>query len=385
MVKYKKILSGTAGAALVYCFPTRGLLCVTWLLGIIKAADNTPTMHPFIYTSVYIMPILTIMGILGGFSWFTPIWIFAVIPTLEVIFNTKVVPPQHPGDAAANSANHVHWLYDFILYGAIPVQGIMLLLLLSAPTVSTMHSLGMTISAGLCCGALGINVAHELGHRRSVADKRWAKVLLSMCMYAHWHVEHTHGHHKNVGTDADPATSRRDEWLYSFWWRSVKGGFLSALRIDRKRGSYEVIQWLCIEAGIVAFVQLTFGFTAVIRFLLSSLVAVLLLETVNYIEHYGLRRKVSERVVPQHSWNSSNVVSRMFLFELSHHSDHHAHPRKPYSKLTTQHSAPQFPMGYGGMVLLSFFPPLFFALMNPRIPDDNTRVSAGAKISTIYK
>jgi alkane 1-monooxygenase len=97
-----------------------------------------------------------------------------------------------------------------------------------------------------------------------------------------------------------------------------------------------------------------------------------LLETVNYIEHYGLQRERMNAhryvpVEPEHSWNSDHVLGRMILFELSRHSDHHHVPSKPFAQLDHIERAPQLPTGYPGMMLLSLFPPLFFRVMRPRL------------------
>jgi alkane 1-monooxygenase len=99
----------------------------------------------------------------------------------------------------------------------------------------------------------------------------------------------------------------------------------------------------------------------------------LLLETVNYIEHYGLqRRKVNEfryeDVTPVHSWNSDFVIGRLVLFELTRHSDHHYEPSKHYQLLDSMPAASQLPAGYPAMMLLSLIPPLWFRVMNPRLP-----------------
>ena len=98
----------------------------------------------------------------------------------------------------------------------------------------------------------------------------------------------------------------------------------------------------------------------------------LLLETVNYLEHYGLSRARDddgrpERVQPCHSWNSNHVVGRALLFNLSRHSDHHAFPARPYQVLRHHDDGPQLPTGYPGMILLALVPPLFHAVMDARL------------------
>ena len=56
------------------------------------------------------------------------------------------------------------------------------------------------------------------------------------------------------------------------------------------------------------------------------------LETVNYLEHYGLRRRKDENGIYEsvgyvHSWS---CVASPFAFKIQRHSDHHAHKFRPY-------------------------------------------------------
>ena len=107
-------------------------------------------------------------------------------------------------------------------------------------------------------------------------------------------------------------------------------------------------------------------------FLGAAVSGIILLETVNYIEHYGLLRKQNEhgryeRVKRNHSWNSDHQVGQVLLFNLSRHSDHHYNGAKHYQLLKTVPESPQMPTGYPGMMLLSLFPPLWFWVMNKKI------------------
>jgi alkane 1-monooxygenase len=97
-----------------------------------------------------------------------------------------------------------------------------------------------------------------------------------------------------------------------------------------------------------------------------------LLEVVNYLEHYGLKRATSpdgkpERCRPEHSWNSNHVASNVFLYHLQRHSDHHAHPARRYQALRHFPEAPQLPNGYAGMVLLAYVPWLWRRVMDKRV------------------
>jgi alkane 1-monooxygenase len=123
-----------------------------------------------------------------------------------------------------------------------------------------------------------------------------------------------------------------------------------------------------------------FGSLALLCFLAAAVLGILLLETVNYIEHYGLERKKTEsgyeRAMPEHSWNSSHILGRLMLFELSRHSDHHYLASRKYQVLRHHDSAPQMPTGYPGMLLLSLIPPIWFGIMHKRIEAYHQRMAA---------
>ena len=114
------------------------------------------------------------------------------------------------------------------------------------------------------------------------------------------------------------------------------------------------------------------GFQVLIAFVLAAVIGILLLETVNYIEHYALLRKINdkgryERVRHSHSWNSDHQIGRLMLFNLSRHSDHHYKASKKYQVLKSLEDSPQMPTGYPGMMVLALVPPIWFGLMNPHL------------------
>src|SRR6478752_1098916 len=127
---------------------------------------------------------------------------------------------------------------------------------------------------------------------------------------------------------------------------------------------------------VVLYVALiaAFGFVVLPYLVIQSALGFMLLEVVNYLEHYGLLRQKREdgryeRTRPEHSWNSNNVASNMLLYHLQRHSDHHANPTRRYQALRHFKEAPQLPTGYAGMIVLAWFPPLWRRVMDPRLVD----------------
>ena len=232
----------------------------------------------------------------------------------------------------------------------------------------TLSLVGHITAYGVSAGSLAINTAHELGHRREKHFQTLAQGLLVTSLYGQFYIDHNWGHHKHVATPEDPSSARRGESVYAFWVRSVLGVWRSAWALDAPRMA-RLLVWEIVLLMSIAWVETA----ALLPFVAASVVGFLLLETVNYIEHYGLtRKKLSdlryETATPVHSWNSNHPMGRFLLFELTRHSDHHASPHKEYPSLQHHDEAPQMPAGYPAMMLLSLVPPLFYKVVDPLIP-----------------
>ena len=279
-------------------------------------------------------------------------------------------------------------IYDWQLYIMVPIQLallVMFLVSMQEAGLTLVDKVGRISAMGLMCGVIGINVAHELGHRKTWYEQLMAKTLLMTSLYMHFFIEHNRGHHKNVSTKEDPSSARYGEMLYTFWVRSVLFAYLSAWKLEAsrldKKGksafslSNEMLRFQLIQVALTLGIGLLFGWVVMGYFILAAVMGFLLLETVNYIEHYGLERDkkgdVYERVMPHHSWNSDHKIGRIILFELSRHSDHHYIASRKYQILRHIDESPQMPTGYPGMMILATIPPLWFAIMNPRIKKIN--------------
>jgi alkane 1-monooxygenase len=201
----------------------------------------------------------------------------------------------------------------------------------------------------------------------------------------HFYIEHNFGHHAQAATSEDPATAAYNQTLYSFWFTSVFRQYFSAWKLQSKlleseaRGFFSIkndmLWYTLFQTVYLATILYFFGVLGLIFAVCSGIVGFLMLETVNYIEHYGLLRKKLasgryERVREVHSWNSNHVIGRIVLYELTRHSDHHYKSSKKYQVLDYYDISPQMPFGYPTSMVLSFLPPLWFKVMNPRIPEE---------------
>lgn len=343
-------------------------------------------MNALKYLFGYLIPLLAGVGIyFGGVFWsYSALLLaFGIIPVLEFILPAPVNNPPVDANLTATERR----LFDWILYLSVPIQyGLVAFLLLAVSRewyTNSIELTGWVLSVGVSCGMLGINSAHELGHRNKWYEKRFAQALLLTSLYLHFFIEHNRGHHRHVATPHDPATARRGEIVYTFWARSIILSFLSAWRIEARRLSNlgmspyglrnQMWPFTLVQLALLAGIYFTFGPAALLAFGLAATVGFLLLETINYVEHYGLARRFDpiknryEKVQPHHSWNSNHLLGRLLLFELPRHSDHHAFAERRYESLRHFDQSPQMPAGYPAMVLMALVPPLWFSVMHRQI------------------
>ncbi len=305
-----------------------------------------------------------------------PLVIFGAVPLLDLVLGRSRGLLEE--SAAPRDARYDVWLWLWV-----PLQ-------LSAVSLGVVYVGGSSdlswtafalaaLSMGLVSG-IGINVAHELMHRRGRLERALAEVLMTSATYTHFCVEHVLGHHKHVATPDDPASSHLGESLYAYLPKTLFGGLRSAWRIESKRVAAQKlrgfadrrVRYVVVIVAVYAACVAAAGVWGAVFFALQSLVAMLLLETINYVEHYGLaRRELSpgkyERCLPWHSWNASERLTNWFLFHLQRHADHHHLASRPYYALRHIDESPQLPTGYAGMILLSLVPPLWRRVMDPRV------------------
>jgi len=326
---------------------------------------------------------------LGVFFWIGPIVILGVVPALDLVVGLDRSNPPEDMIEALEEDRYYRW----ITYAFLPIQylgfvGAFWLIANGDPfghgDLSTPDRIGLALTIG-CVGGIGINTAHELGHKRESHERWLSKIALAQSFYGHFYIEHNRGHHVRVATPQDPASSRVGESFYQFWPRTVIGSLRSAWRLEKRRyarrrqhplriGNDVLNAWL-MSAVLWGAMIAWLGIGIAPYLLVQAVVGFSLLEVVNYMEHYGmLRRRVGvgerqryERVDPTHSWNSNNVATNVLLYHLQRHSDHHANPTRRYQTLRDFEESPVLPTGYAGMILLALVPALWRRVMDPRV------------------
>ena len=320
----------------------------------------------------------------GIWFWIGPFVILVVVPAIDLVAGLDRSNPPDDVIEALEKDRYYRW----ITYLFLPIQYVgfvgAMWLIGGGADLSTVDKVGLAVSIG-CIGGIGINTAHELGHKRE-ANERWlSKIALAQSFYGHFYIEHNRGHHVRVATPEDPASSRVGESFYQFWPRTVVGSLRSAWRLEKRRyarkhqhpfriGNDVLNAWL-MSAVLWGALVAWLGPQLLSYLLIQAVVGFSLLEVVNYMEHYGmLRRRVGvgerqryERVDPTHSWNSNNIATNVLLYHLQRHSDHHANPTRRYQALRDFEESPVLPTGYAGMIVLAIVPAIWRRVMDPRV------------------
>lgn len=343
---------------------------------------------------VLLIPLIVVAGIARG-GWWSGVGIavvFVAIPILDALLG-------HDRSNRGTDDARPRWVADLPLFTWCALQLTVLPWAIARLVAGDRTALDValgTISLGLTTGAIGITVAHELMHRSSRFARALSELLMTSVSYAHFGIEHVFGHHRHVATPRDPASARLGQSVYGFVPRSIVGGLRSAWAIERERcqrrgvavigPGNRMLRQLVATAVIYAAIATWMGGLAVAIFAGQSLVAVVMLEIVNYVEHYGLERRRGddgryERVAPWHSWNASHRLTNWLLFRLQRHSDHHFLASRPWQALRHHDDVPQLPAGYATMVLVALVPPLWRAVMDPRVARARAMDHAGPALA----
>ena len=339
------------------------------------------------YLMAYTVPLSVVVSFYFGgvFSYTSLVYVFVFIPLVELLL------PVHDVMFSENQVNTrlKNKMFDWLLYLNVPIVYVLLfygLYVFATYSFDTYVYFGLILSLGILLATNAVNVAHELGHRKSKFEQILTQLLLLPCLYMHFTIEHNRGHHKFVATAEDPATAKRGQVLYHFWLTSVLGQYTNAWRIQRTALKKSGVGFFSLHNKILLFtiyqilylatVYMVFGLFPFLCAFVVGVISFLFLETINYIEHYGLvRKKIDgkyEKVQNIHSWNSDHIMGRIVLYELTRHSDHHYRASKKYQILESHKTSPRLPFGYPMSMLLALVPPLWFRVIHPKLKKMNS-------------
>lgn len=312
---------------------------------------------------------------------FVPLLVFyGVIPLVDLWLGEDASNPPE----AAVPALEADPYYRLVLLATVPVLWAAVLVnvaFLATHTLPAAAWVATVMATGAVLG-FGLNVSHELGHKRDRLARKVALFNTALGGYGHFSIEHNRGHHRHVSTPEDPASAKMGEGIWRFALREMPGAFARAWRLEADRlrraghGPWhpgnEILQAGAVTLAVWGGLGALFGVAVLAVLVPVALWGAFQLTSANYVEHYGLqRRRLAdgrfEPCQPHHSWNSNHLVSNLVVFQLQRHSDHHAHPGRGYQSLRDFPDLPRLPSGYFGMFLLAYLPPLWFRVMDPRV------------------
>lgn len=333
-------------------------------------------------------PLFPVAGVVAHYytgneiALFLPLFlIYVIIPALDWMLGEDLNNPPEEVVPQLSKDNY----YRRLLHFTGPMHFISFFVCVywaGTQSLSWWGFLGLTIATGIASG-LGLNTSHELGHKSDKLDRLLAKLVLAVSGYGHFCIEHNAGHHRHVATPLDSASSKMGENIYEFSLREIPGGFkrgwnLQKLLLERQGNSVwslkhnDLLQSYALTAVMQIGALIAFGWIMVPFLIIHNVFAWWQLTSANYIEHYGLLRATKENgryenCQPHHSWNSNHIFSNLVLYHLERHSDHHAHPMRPYQSLRHFDNVPELPNGYFGSFLLAYIPWLWFKIMDPKL------------------
>lgn len=318
----------------------------------------------------------------GAWLWLLAVVFWVVIPLIDAWLREDTFNPTAEQEIELQKETGY---YKRILYVATLLNWISLAVMtyvVVSGDWAWWHIVGAFISVG-ALHAIGLTISHELGHKMNDKTQVLFAKLCSACSgYAHFNIEHNKGHHKDVATPEDPASSRMGESIYKFARRelpgaAVRGWTLEAERLKRQKRSVYSIHNELLQVSLITvlgYAAMTwfFGWAALPFLLVCAAYGWFQLTMANYIEHYGLLRQTLEngryeRCQPHHSWNNNFKASNLLTLHLQRHSDHHAHPTRAYQLLRDYADAPALPQGYPAMMGLALIPAAWRAVMDRRV------------------
>jgi alkane 1-monooxygenase len=328
---------------------------------------------------IYLFPFLiwagAMLGIqLGGILTFTGLLLtFVMHPILDFIFSKKQIPVL--SEKQKKIAEKIFY-FSFVALIALWIL-FFVRMHFYIRTKDLLSIAGSILSAGVVFGFLGINTAHEFIHRENRFQRAMGVIQLMMVNFAFFRINHVDIHHKWVATPLDSSTAKKGEMVYTYWFRSFFVGWwktylYEAVRVQGSFRKNRMNYYVLVSAVVWMFLYGWGGFWFSMSWFMMSAVAIVLLLTVDYLEHYGLERKeikpgVYEAIKPKHSWDSYSYFTNIVLFNLGIHSHHHTRSQLPFTELRAdegiRNGASVLPYGYSVMFLMALIPPWWRKVM----------------------
>jgi len=328
-------------------------------------------MHPvraFALASLAPVALLAGATLVGG-AW---IWAALIYMTVFAFFMDQAIARIDPPSDPTRELPSADWLSatlavcHFVLL-ALAIRA------LATGGLGFWPGFGLYVAASLFFGQVSNSNAHELIHRGNRLLFNLGKWVYISLLFGHHTSAHTKVHHRYAASEKDPNTARPGESYYRFAPCAWVGSFVEGYRHDRadleRRGRGGITPYPVYVGGglaLLALSGLAFGWAGVMAHLGLAAYATAQLLLSDYVQHYGLQRTRRadgklEPIGPAHSWNSRHWFSSHLMLNAPRHSDHHAHPSRPYPslRLPAAAEAPRLPGSLPAMAVLALFPTLW--------------------------
>ncbi|WP_298498073.1 alkane 1-monooxygenase [uncultured Maritimibacter sp.] len=315
----------------------------------------------------------------GVWPWLALLYMTVVTFSLDTLI-TPADPPSGQDSAAARDLPEadllsaalalVHFPLIFAVVGA-----------LASGSLPLATWFALFAGAGLFFGQVSNSNAHELIHRSRRPLFTLGKWVYISLLFGHHTSAHTKVHHRFAASAEDPNSARENEGFYRFAKRAWWGSFVKGYRAERadieRAGTKRMNPYVTYCTGALGFCVAMFalhGWGGLGSFILIAWYAQTQLLLSDYVQHYGLRRQTRDKgrlepIGPGHSWNANQWFSRHLMLNAPRHSDHHAHPARPYPALRLMPDAPTLPSTLPAMAMIALFPKIWRRIMNPRLAD----------------
>lgn len=229
--------------------------------------------------------------------------------------------------------------------------------------VTASEFMGLTVVCGVL-SAFAMAHIHEVMHGKGRLGRRPSDIAMTLAGYPHYRLVHEL-HHAHVGDPQFGSTAHIGLSLWRHVGRSFARSSLAALAADRRRlaqgrGRRLVFPASTCLATVVVFAILCGG-RGLLFYLGQSAICVFIVETIGYIQHYGL---VGDGAPV--AWNVRSWLSNRLFVNNGLHAHHHLEQTLSYQRL--KRVGVTLPAGYLHMFFLALVPPLWFSVMN-RHPD----------------
>jgi alkane 1-monooxygenase len=236
-------------------------------------------------------------------------------------------------------------------------------------------------AAGFWLGQVGHPAAHELIHRPRRELFRLGAAVYVAILFGQHASAHRLVHHRHVGSNDDPNSARAGEGFYRFALRAWRGSFAEGLRAEtalRGRGlplgPHPYAFYLTGSLAALAFGAVIAGLPGLLAWAGLALHAQSQILLSDYVQHYGLTRgrQPDGRLEPvglQHSWNTAHWFSSAMMLNAPRHSDHHAHPSRPFPalRLPPEDEAPRLPWPLPIACAMALSPRLWRRAIRPHL------------------